>query len=157
MLLLTAGISSIKLVRILECWNVLLSHWFRVLSEVCMIDGIDGIDTLSPVEPQELFEKILAGWADVTESFLESRRASSKILDTVIAWERPPSWHGLVCGGSDKFEDYLRLVEITGSCEDGLALEHFSEDASSAPHIDRRGITAELEEQFRWAIPTSDD
>lgn len=45
-------------------------------------------------------------------------------------------------------------MDIALACENGLALEHFSKDTASAPHVDGRGIPSELEEQLWWPVPS---
>jgi hypothetical protein len=46
-------------------------------------------------------------------------------------------------------------VDVALACEDGLALEHLTEDAAGAPHVYRRCVSPQLEEQLRWPVPSS--
>lgn len=96
-----------------------------------------------------------------------------KLLDTIAARKLAPSRHVIIGWGADQVEDDLRLVKITVASQDWLPPEHLSEDAASScqsksswqarrsspctPHIYRRSVATEIQEQFRRTVPAGDD
>jgi hypothetical protein len=48
-------------------------------------------------------------------------------------------------------------VDVALTCKNGLALEHLTKDAASAPHIYRRCVPSQLEEQLWRPVPPSHD
>lgn len=60
-------------------------------------------------------------------------------------------------GGSAHLVDELKLVCLVPSLEKTGSAEHFSDDASDAPHVDLGAVIDHAQEQFGWSVPQGDD
>lgn len=48
-------------------------------------------------------------------------------------------------------------MEVALPCKNRLALEHLTKDATGTPHVDGWSVAAQLQEQLRRAVPSSDN
>lgn len=63
----------------------------------------------------------------------------------------------LFAGCAQDAEDLEDLVNFRVAGEERLARGHFGEDAAHAPHVDAGAVLSAAEEDFRGAVPESDD
>lgn len=71
--------------------------------------------------------------------------------------ELRPARHVVVVWRADELEDAHALVDVGLTFQDGLALEHFAEDASDAPQVDGWRVSFQGEEEFWRPVPSCDD
>ena len=60
-------------------------------------------------------------------------------------------------GCAKNAEDLEDLVDLGITREERLACSHLSEDATDGPHVDTSGVLAATEQNFRSAVPESND
>jgi hypothetical protein len=60
-------------------------------------------------------------------------------------------------GGAKVAEHAEQLVDFAVAGEKGAAVDHLGEDAAHGPHVDGGGVVLGAEQDFRGAVPQSDD
>jgi len=77
-----------------------------------------------------LFEEIETFGTNISESFIDIAFAMFPLTVSIAARKFRPSTHGTLTGRSDQLEDTVTLINVGLALEDGLALEHFTENTA---------------------------
>ena len=63
----------------------------------------------------------------------------------------------LLARRAEDINDQPELMQIVAPGEERLPPEHFREDATDRPHVDRGGVALVLDEELRCAVPARHD
>jgi hypothetical protein len=106
-----------------------------------MLEGIPGIDSFAPIQLQQFCEQVLSFWMQVAEPLAKRTTLRLEFLNAITTRKLRPARHVVLVRRTDQLEDDLGLVEIGFALEDGSSLEHFGENATSAPHVYGRSVS----------------
>ena len=70
-----------------------------------------------------------------------------------VLWELADSGPGTLRGGAHDAKDFLELVFVRGSREEGASGVHFCHYAAGGPDVDAGIVGAGAEEDVRGAVP----
>lgn len=133
----------------------------RALLEVRVMHGLLGADAASRVVDEHALEEVEAVLAEDLDTVrvddlvvllpLPLRKATLEVREGSDAG---PVGLGRSAEDAEDLED---LVDFGVTGEERLARGHLGEDAANGPHVDAGGVLATTEENFRGAVPESDD
>lgn len=98
-----------------------------------MLQRVKCIDTLLVIQAQKAFQKIEALRLQMlAKALVNVALLLFPVLHTFTSGQRRPTRHVGVIGRANELEDPHTLVDVRSAFQDGLALEHFSENATFA-------------------------
>jgi len=120
----------------------------------CLVDS----DALDGIECEQLLQEVeshvggLGEHALEWDLLLEGERAdvftSAARLDAIVI---------LHCRSAENVQDQGELVVVVFSGEEGLAAQHFSQNAANGPNVNGLSVLLERQHDFRCAVPAGSD
>lgn len=123
-----------------------------------MFQCVQSIYPLPPVQRKELVEQIykLRPRAVLAEDRVNIASAECKAIHPLAARQITPAWHVLLSWRANEVEYHLDLFPITGTSQNRLVLEHFTENTADTPQINGSRIFFQAEKKLWGSVPPGD-